>query len=174
MKLNKKQGIVFWITGLSGVGKTTISKNILKKIQNNYGPTIFFNGDDLRKIFNLNKYDKLSRKEYALNYSKLCKFIVNQKINVLIAVVGLFHEVRRWNKKNIDNYIEIFISANKINIKKSDDRKIYQKKNVFGKDIKAELPKKPHFKIINNFKTKPMVIGDKLFLKIKQLIKKKL
>lgn len=170
-KLNKKQGIVFWITGLSGVGKTTLSKSILKKIRENYGPTIFFNGDDLRKIFNLNKYDKFSRKKYAINYSKLCKFIINQKINVLIAVVGLFHEVRKWNKKNINNYIEIYLSANKKKIKKKDNRKIYLKKNVFGKDIKAELPRKPHIKIINDFKTKPNIIGDKLFLKIKELIK---
>ena len=170
MKLKKKYGTVFWITGLSGVGKTTISKNILKKINKHYGPTIFFNGDDLRKIFNLNKYDKESRKEYAIYYSKLCKFIVNQKINVLIAVVGLFHDVRKWNRKNIKNYIEIFVTANKSNIKKKDNRLIYKKKNVFGKDIKAELPKKSHIKIHNNFKTKPSQISSNLFSQIKKII----
>ena len=39
IKLNIKKGIVFWVTGISGVGKTTISKNwyhLLKK----YGKTI--------------------------------------------------------------------------------------------------------------------------------------
>ena len=39
-KLNKNKGILFWITGLSGSGKTTIAKNIFpiikKKIRAEY------------------------------------------------------------------------------------------------------------------------------------------
>ena len=31
IKLNKNKGILFWITGLSGSGKTTIAKKIKKK-----------------------------------------------------------------------------------------------------------------------------------------------
>ena len=29
MKINKKKGILFWITGISGSGKTTIAKKFL-------------------------------------------------------------------------------------------------------------------------------------------------
>ena len=38
-KLNKKAGIVFWITGLPGSGKTTIAKKLKKPIENKYGKT---------------------------------------------------------------------------------------------------------------------------------------
>jgi len=171
IKIDQKKGIVFWVTGFSGVGKTTLSKKILTRLNKKYGPTILINGDDLRKIFGLKKYDHKSRKEYVFQYATLCKFISNQKINVLIAVVGLFNSVRLWNRKNIKNYIEIYIKVNMESIIKKDKRRIYKKKNVFGKDIKAELPRKPHIKIINDFKTKPYIIGDKLFLKIKRLTK---
>ena len=51
MKLKRNKGIVFWITGLSGSGKTTIGKKIKAGIIKNYGPTILFSGDDIRKIF---------------------------------------------------------------------------------------------------------------------------
>ena len=37
IKLDKNKGIVFWITGLSGSGKTTIGKKIKTKIIKNYG-----------------------------------------------------------------------------------------------------------------------------------------
>ena len=47
----KNKGIVFWITGLSGSGKTQIGKKIKKDIIKNYGPTILFSGDDIRNIF---------------------------------------------------------------------------------------------------------------------------
>ena len=112
IKIIKNKGIVFWVTGLSGVGKTTISKNLHKEISNHFGKTIFFNGDDFRKIFKLNKYNLNARKEYVLQYSKFCKFVSEQNINVLIAVVGLFDFVRLRNKEKIQNYVEIFIKAN--------------------------------------------------------------
>ena len=52
----KNKGILFWVTGLSGSGKTTISKLIKKDIIKNYGPTLLVSGDDLRTIFHFNKY----------------------------------------------------------------------------------------------------------------------
>ena len=39
-KINKKKGILFWITGLSGSGKTSLAKKIKKDISKKYGPTI--------------------------------------------------------------------------------------------------------------------------------------
>ena len=82
-KKNKKKGIVFWITGLSGAGKTSLANGIKKEIKKEFGPTLVVNGDDLRKIFNLNKYDKSSRLEYTKQYSQFVRFTTNQGINVI-------------------------------------------------------------------------------------------
>ena len=41
MILNKKKGILFWITGLSGAGKTSISNKIYKRIKDKYGKTFY-------------------------------------------------------------------------------------------------------------------------------------
>ena len=51
-KLKKNKGIVFWITGLSGSGKTAIAEKIMGNISNNYGSTVAVSWDNLRKIFN--------------------------------------------------------------------------------------------------------------------------
>ena len=51
-KIDKNKGIVFWITGLSGSGKTLIAKKIGNEIKLKYGPTIIISGDDVRNIFN--------------------------------------------------------------------------------------------------------------------------
>ena len=58
---NKKKGILFWITGLSGSGKTSIAKKIKKKITYLYGPTLELSGDNLRKIF---KFSILQPKKF--------------------------------------------------------------------------------------------------------------
>jgi adenylylsulfate kinase len=52
----KKPGIVFWITGLSGSGKSTIGNFIKKYIDKNYGKTVIIHGDDIRNIYHLRKY----------------------------------------------------------------------------------------------------------------------
>ena len=54
-KLKKNKGILFWITGLSGSGKTTIAQKIESNISNKYGPTVTVSGNDLRRIFNFKK-----------------------------------------------------------------------------------------------------------------------
>ena len=50
MRLNKTEGIVFWITGLSGSGKSSIGRLLHRNIKNLRGHTILINGDDIRKI----------------------------------------------------------------------------------------------------------------------------
>ena len=122
---NKKKGILFWITGLSGSGKSAISKKINPFIKKNFGPTIILSGDDLRSIFKLNKYDYKSRILYLKFYHKFCKKITDQKINLLFSVVGLSHEIRSLNNKKIDNYVEIYIQSELQKIKKKRMKKLY-------------------------------------------------
>ena len=86
-------------------------KKILKFIKKNYGSTIILSGDDLRHIFSLNKYSLTDREKIALSYSKFCKKITNQGINVIFATVSMFHKIRKYNIKNIENYFEIYIKS---------------------------------------------------------------
>ena len=68
IKLNHNKGILFWVTGLSGSGKTSIARKIKPKISKLYGPTIVFSGDDMRKIFGLTKYSRSERFNNAINF----------------------------------------------------------------------------------------------------------
>ena len=43
-KINNTKGIVFWVTGLPGSGKTSIAIKLKKPIEKMYGNTIFNNG----------------------------------------------------------------------------------------------------------------------------------
>ena len=111
MRLKKNKGILFWITGLSGSGKTTIGKKIKKDIIKLYGPTLLVSGDNLRKIFKFDKYTYSERVLLAKKFCKFAQFITNQKINLIFAVVGMMHSTRKWYRNNIDNYVEVYIKA---------------------------------------------------------------
>jgi len=164
----KNYGTLFWITGLSGSGKTRISKKIHSHIKKQYGPTILFSGDDIRRIFSLRGYSYKDRIETVMKYSKLAKFITSQNINVIFAVIGMVDSIRNWNKKNIQNYVEIYIKSDLKQIIKKKQKKIYNKikKNIVGLDIKPDYPKKPHIVIHNNFKKNINSYSKELIIKI--------
>ena len=152
--MNKKYyGKIFWITGLSGSGKSAIGKKLKSLIKNKYGQTILIHGDDIRDIYNFKTYTKNKRLDLGKSNSNLCHFLSKQGLNVIFTTVGLFNELHEYNRKNLSNYIEIYIKAD---IKKlvRNKSKIFYKiktKNVWGLDIKPEYPKKPDIIIENKF-----------------------
>ena len=121
---------------MSGSGKTTIAKKIKKKISQLYGPTIEISGNELRRIFKLNKPSHFSHKSRLKNlwtYCELCKLITDKKINLIFNTMRLYNRARDWNRKNFENYIEIYIEADieKIMSRKKK-RKTFIKKKKCG------------------------------------------
>jgi|TARA_B100001059_G_scaffold235429_1_gene281020 adenylylsulfate kinase-like enzyme len=153
IKINKESGVLIWITGLSGSGKTSLAHEIHKFVEGKIGPTVVISGDSLREIFNYKKFDKKSRLKYAMTYASFCRKITSKKLNIIFATVSLFHKVRLWNKNNIKNYLEIYIESNIEKLIKKKKKFFYKTrlKNIVGKNIKAEFPKKSHIIIKNNF-----------------------
>ena len=150
----KKRGILIWITGLSGSEKTVLGKLILPIIKKKIGSTILISGDDLRNIFKLHGYTKKERLENAKKFYGLYKLLTDQGFNVIFCVVSMFNKVRSWNRKNIKNYIEVYIKSDVKKIIQQRRKKIYfkNKKNIVGLDIKPQIPKNPDIIINNDFK----------------------
>ena len=137
-----------------------------------HGPTILISGDNIRKIFKLTGYDSKERLKISYTYSKFAKYITNQQINIILCVVAMYDEPRKWNRLNIDNYVEIYIKSNIESIIKFNKKKIYKKNNagkLIGIDIKPKYPKNPTIIITNNFKSTPDKLSKKLLNKIMKL-----
>ena len=166
--MKKNKGILFWITGLSGSGKTTIAEKIKKKIYDKYGPTLTISGDDVRTLFNYNKFSRKDRLTYALSYGKFCKYITDRNINVIFSTVSLFDKVRKWNRSNINNYIEIYIKSDIKDVIKKKQKYFYKGnyENIVGKNLKAEFPKSPDIVIKNNFTKKLNKLSSELLKKL--------
>jgi adenylylsulfate kinase-like enzyme len=174
-KIDKKKGIVFWVTGLSGAGKSAISKKILPFINKKYGPTLSFSGDELRKLLDLNKYSKNERFKVGLTYSRIAKNISDKNINVLIDVIGLFNKLRIYNKKHIKNYVEIYIRSSLKTIQKKGKKNLYldlkSRKKIWGLGLKPEFPKNSHIVINNDFSKSIKKLSQELEKKINKTLK---
>tara|TARA_A100001015_G_scaffold320300_1_gene446178 strand:- start:2887 stop:3393 length:507 start_codon:yes stop_codon:yes gene_type:complete len=153
--------MVIWIVGLSGAGKTTIARLLLKKLKKKYSNLIHLDGDIIRKIYN----DKLgySSKDRNINaerLSKMTKFLSDQKIHVVGSVLSNFPKWQAWNKKNIKNYYQVYLKVSLKELIKRDKKNIYKKalkgtkKNVVGVDIKFKEPLNSNLIIDNEKYTK--------------------
>ena len=166
-KINRKKGILFWITGLSGSGKTTLAKKIFPMIKKKYGPTVLLDGDQCRKALDLQGFNYKDRLGNSKKYNNITKILTDQKINIVFSLVCLINKPRNWNRRNIDNYLEIFIDCDLKKIIKKNKKKTYKNnKNIVGIDIKPEFPKNPDIVIKNDFSTNTNLLAKQLIKKI--------
>ena len=145
-----KIGNCFWLTGLSGTGKTTLSTYLAEYLRTKERNVVRLDGDELRTIFASFTYTKNERIELGLKYSRLCKLLTDQGCDVVIGVIGLFKELHSWNRQNIANYIEIFIDTPLAELKRRDSRGLYSGKrsNVAGVDLNVDIPIEPDIHLI--------------------------
>jgi adenylylsulfate kinase-like enzyme len=147
---------LFWVTGLSGAGKTTIAKVLVEKLRSRGQAAILLDGDVLRQLYNDDfGHDRESRFMASMQYARFCKMLVEQQVHVVCSTMSLFHHTQEWNRSNVKSYFEIFLDVPIEELIQRDSKKIYSRalsgelKNIVGIDIAAELPKKPDIVIKN-------------------------
>lgn len=162
---------LIWITGLSGSGKTTIGKEVYRQIKPDMPATIFLDGDNYREIIGFSQgYSKENRYIVAMQIVRMCKYLVDQDINVICSTISLFKDVHIFNRDNFENYYEIFVECSMDELIRRDQKGIYSNalkgeiNNVVGIDIDYDKPINPTLVIDN---TKP----DKLEEKVNRIVK---
>lgn len=155
-------GVVYWITGLSGAGKTTIGTILYHKLREQKLNVVLLDGDILREVFgNDLGYLPEDRMKSAMRNAKLCKMLSDQGIDVVCCTISMFDEVREWNRGNIEKYKEIYIKVPIEILKIRDQKGLYtglsqgQVRDIVGLDITMQEPKKPDIEIVNDGKDSP-------------------
>lgn len=144
-------GGCLWITGLSAAGKTTTSLLVHDELKKSHSNVVLLDGDQLRAIFNRSSgsYDRNARVETGLIYSRLIKELVEQRLFVVIAVIGLYDEVNTWNRENIPNFYDVFLDVPVDELEARDPKGMYKKfrsgliSDVAGLDLKVDYPSSP-------------------------------
>ena len=157
--------MVIWLIGLSGSGKTTLANEIITGANKEGINPILLDGDAVREIFgNDLDYTIDDRQKNAERICQLGKFLDDQKFHVVVAILSIFPESREWNRKNIDNYYEVFIDTPIERLVERDSKGVYSKFNkgeiteVAGMDINFQKPEKPDL-IINNVNSKEYLLS---------------
>ena len=149
--------MIVWIIGLSGAGKTTLATEVGKIVRENGRKVVLIDGDVIRKVFGYENDHSISgRKKNAKRICALCKMLDEQGIDVVCSILSIFEKSREWNRKNLNNYFEVYIRTNMSILKSRDQKGLYSAfergeiNNVVGLDLNFEEPKKPNLIIENN------------------------
>ena len=155
--MSSMKGVLYWITGLSGAGKTTIGNYLYYVLRQQQDNVILLDGDVLKTIVaDSCTYTTEDRHNRAWKYAKLCKALTDQGMVVICCTIAMFDDVRAWNRENNRGYVEVFLEVPMEILYKRDQKGLYSSqakgisKNLSGVDLEVEFPKNPDITIVND------------------------
>ena len=168
--------MVIWFIGKSASGKTLFGQKLYNAIKVNFQNIVFLDGDLLRSAISKELgHSKEERYISEERRSKLSKLISDQGVHVIVSGVSNEPGIREWNKKNIKDYLEIYIKTDQKILYSRDPKDIYKNyldgkiKNVVGEDIPFQEPIEPWMTIHNNESDSSNEITDKIMFKLNQM-----
>lgn len=156
-----KKGTFYWISGLSGAGKTTIGKLFYDYLKSKKDNVILIDGDMLREIMDDKDFSEEGRDNRVKRNAKLFKLLTDQGIDVVNCSIGLRNKYRAWNKEVIANCCEIYIKVSLDELIRRDPKGLYRRalnyetRNVYGVDLPYEEPEHPAVVVVNEGDTTP-------------------
>lgn len=133
----------FWFYGLSGSGKSYLSKKLKDEIKN----SIIVDGDNVRKWVSTDlKYSKKDREKQILRIFGISKIIIESNFFPISSSVYFNRKLLKLCKKN--KILVYKIDRINFELVKKNHRTYMNKSNVVGEDI--NYPKFITNKILNN------------------------
>ena len=136
---------------------------------------VLIDGDRIRNLYEKKLgYDPASRSKNTFRYINLVKWLMENGISSIVAVISPFEKDREFCRKEIKNYKQIYLRCSMDERIKRDKKKLYipalkgEKKHVVDVDIPFDLPINNELSI-DTEKKKPGSIVEEIIKKLKLL-----
>ncbi len=178
-KLLNQKGVVVWLTGLSGSGKSTIAQGVENKLHQEGILTKLLDGDNLRTGLNGNLgFSDKDREENIRRVAEVAKLFKETGIITICSFVSPTIKIRNNAKRIIGDvdFMEVYVNTSFEECAKRDVKGLYKKalageiKNFTGLDAPFESPSHPCI-IIDTTNQSVEESVDKLFNLILERIK---
>ncbi|HHJ10230.1 MAG TPA: adenylyl-sulfate kinase [Bacteroidetes bacterium] len=168
---DKNLPVVVWLTGLSGAGKTTIAKELVKRFKKKNISVEFLDGDIIRNIFPQTGFTREERDRHIKRIGFLAGILEKNGISVVASFISPYQEARDFVRNNCKNFFEIYVSTPLEECERRDVKNLYARarageiRHFTGIDDPYEVPEKPDLTIDTTGKSVEAcvnVIMDKL------------
>ena len=150
-ELLRQKGIVLWLYGLSGSGKSTIANEVERMLHGEGRLTVILDGDNLRTGLNGNLgFSDDDRAENVRRVAETAKLLAGQGIIVFVSVITPLRRHRAAAREIIGpDFHEIYVKADFKTCAARDPKGLYAKAmegkigQFTGKDSVFEEPEDP-------------------------------
>ncbi len=159
-----EKGTVYFFTGLSGAGKTTLGGLFHRRLKAKEPNVVLLDGDQIRPVYNEDiGYSDADRVKGAQRTFRVAKMLADQGIDVVVCSICMYSAVRDWSRENIDNYKEIYIKVRRETLLARNQKNLYTAgKNVVGVDLPFDEPQRPDVVVENDGGERPEAIVERL------------
>ncbi len=146
----EQRGFTLWFTGLSGAGKTTVSRVIERELRNRGYKVEVLDGDVVRE--NLSKGLGFSKEDRDTNIRRIgfvCELLTRNGVIAITAAISPYRSVREENRTRIGRFVEVYAKCPLDVLAERDVKGLYKKalrgeiKNFTGVDDPYEEPLNP-------------------------------
>lgn len=170
--LLKQKGLVIWMVGLSGSGKSTIARALEAELHAKGYLTQLLDGDNLRTGINNNLgFSEADRIENIRRAAEVSKLFLNCGVVTICSLISPTEEIRTMARKIIgDGYFEVFVNCPIEVCEQRDVKGLYKKarsgeiKQFTGIDSPFEHPVKPDVELRTD--QEDLVVSKEKLLKI--------
>src|SRR5947207_6561419 len=147
-------GFTIWFTGLSGSGKSTLSEVIEQRLKALGRNVEVLDGEIVRT--HLSKGLGFSREDRDTNIKRIafvCSLLTRNSVVCISAAIAPYHEARDWARKEIGNFVEVYVKCPLEVCRQRDVKGLYKLvdegkiKNFTGVDDPYEEPVHPELVI---------------------------
>ena len=107
------KAFVLWFTGLPNSGKTTVSRLVAQQLESRGTRVERIDSDEVPRSLtkDLNADWVTRQKQKCSNLIYVAKVLHKHHVNVLIASVGRFQEMRDIARREIPDFVEVFLKC---------------------------------------------------------------
>lgn len=142
-----QKGGVFWLTGLSGSGKSTIAIECERQLNAMGRKVYLLDGDNIRCGINADLgFADADRRENIRRITHIAKLFGDAGIITLVSFITPFEEMREQARALIGGqFQEVYVKASFATCCQRDPKGLYQRQiaNFTGKDSCYEVPEHP-------------------------------
>ncbi len=111
-KNESTRGLTIWLTGLPSAGKTTLGRIVTERLRNQGEAVEMLDGDLIRaKIGRELGFSRKDREENLRRISFIAELLSRNGINVVIAAISPYRELRHEFRSELTPFVEVFVNA---------------------------------------------------------------
>jgi len=106
------QGSVVWFTGLPCSGKSTLAHLLHESLKGQHVPSEIFDGDIVRQRLTKGLgFSKEDRMENVRRIAFVAHLLARHGVISIVAAISPYQEARDEIRKEVDNYVEVFVDC---------------------------------------------------------------